>query len=122
LGRTEAFTQTDFGLRHKYRFGSNERLTMVFDLDILNAFNEANELGRQTNFSTVNFSDVALTRGGLTGITNEPQAIQRVFNGGIRDAVLAAGRDRADRPNSTYNLTNNFQGPRSVRFGFRLLF
>ncbi|HZH32917.1 MAG TPA: TonB-dependent receptor [Pyrinomonadaceae bacterium] len=122
LGRTEAFTQTDFGLRHKYRFGSNERMTMVFDLDILNAFNEANELGRQTNFSTVNFSDVALTRGGLTGINNEPQAIQRVFNGGIRDAVLAAGRDRADRPNTTYNLTNNFQGPRSVRFGFRLLF
>jgi hypothetical protein len=122
LGRTEAFTQTDFGLRHKYRFGSNERMTMVFDLDVLNAFNEANELGRQTNFSTVNFENVALTRGGLANINNEPQAIQRVFNGGIRDAVLAAGRDRADRPLSSYNLPNQFQGARSVRFGFRLLF
>ncbi|MGI9108198.1 MAG: TonB-dependent receptor [Pyrinomonadaceae bacterium] len=122
LGRTEKFTQTDFGLRHKYRFGSTERLTMVFDLDILNAFNESNELGRATNFSTVNFNETSLTRGGLTGIANEPQAIQRVFNGGIRDAVMRAGRDRADRPNSTFNLTNNFQGARTVRFGFRLLF
>lgn len=46
LGRTEALTQTDFALRHKYRFGSEERFTLAFDLDVLNTFNERNAFSR----------------------------------------------------------------------------
>jgi hypothetical protein len=46
LGRTEAYTQTDLALRHKYRFGRDDRFILAFDLDVLNAFNQANVLQR----------------------------------------------------------------------------
>ncbi|MDQ3258943.1 MAG: TonB-dependent receptor, partial [Acidobacteriota bacterium] len=36
LGRTEAFTQTDLGIRHRYRFGNDNRFALVGNLDILN--------------------------------------------------------------------------------------
>jgi len=42
LGRTEVFTQTDFAIRHKYRF--SEKYTLVAEMDVLNLFNEAREL------------------------------------------------------------------------------
>jgi hypothetical protein len=116
LGRTEAFTQTDFAIRHRYRFGSDQRYTLVLDLDILNLFNESNELGRQTTLSPTNITGSALKIG------DEVQTIRRIFNGGIRDSVLNYINASADRKYSTYNLTNSFQGPRSVRFGFRLEF
>jgi hypothetical protein len=114
LGRTEAFTETDLALRHKYKFG--ERYTLVFDLDILNLFNQSSELGRQTAISGTNFS------GSTLGTGDEINTIRVFLNNGIRDRVLAAITPRPDRRLSTYNLVNSFQGPRSVRFGFRLLF
>lgn len=46
LGRTERFTQTDFALRHRYQFGQDDRFTLVMEADVLNLFNEANELNR----------------------------------------------------------------------------
>ena len=51
LGRTEMFTQTDFGLRHRYRFGNDGRFTLVANVDILNLFNEDNVLGVFEAFS-----------------------------------------------------------------------
>lgn len=116
LGRTKAFTQTDFAIRHRYRFGSDQRYTLVFDLDILNLFNESNELGRQTALSPSNIT------GGVLGTGDEVTTIRRIFNGGIRDLVVNYINASPDRKFSTYNLTNAYQGPRSVRFGFRLLF
>lgn len=114
LGRTEAFTETDFAVRHKYRFG--EKYTFVLDLDILNLFNESNELGRATAISGTNFS------GGTLGTGDEPATIRVFLNNGIRDRVLAAINPRPDRRLSTYGLTNNFQGPRTVRIGARIQF
>lgn len=56
LGRTEAYTQTDFAVRHRYRFGRDNRFTLVGEVDILNLFNENNELGRYTLISTNSFT------------------------------------------------------------------
>lgn len=116
LGRTKRFTQTDFAIRHKYRFGNDQRFTMVFDVDVLNLLNESNELGRQQNFSPLNITGSRIGTGG------EIATINRIFNGGIRDLVQNYVKADPSRTQSTFNRTNNFQGPREVRFGFRLLF
>jgi hypothetical protein len=118
LGRTERFTSTDVNLSHKYRFGRDERFTMAFDFNVLNVFNENAELGRQTNISPSNFS------GGLLGTGDEIATINRIFNGGISTLVSGVVNNtaRPDRSFNSFNLTNNFQTPREVRFGFRLLF
>jgi hypothetical protein len=116
LGRTEAFTQTDFAIRHKYRM--SERFTIAFDLDFINLFNEANELTRFTLISPSNLSGPAL---GITP-TDEVTAIQRVFNGGIANLVSDFVNSAPNRFDIRYNQPNFFQGGREVRFGFRFLF
>ena len=116
LGRTEKFTQTDVGLRHKYRFGSSERFTMVFDMDFLNVFNESNQLRVFDNISGHDFE------GEEVGLSSDPIAAGAQFQTiPTRDAILSviAAEDAAD---DRYKLTTVYQGGRSVRFGFRLIF
>jgi len=126
LGRTERFTETDFSINHRYKFGRDSRFTLEGYLDIRNLFNESNVLGAQTNISSTNFSATTLTTGGCTTCTSEGAVFQTIFNGsGIRQAVLnylnAQGTSTAGRLN-TYGLANAFQAPRDVRFGFRVYF
>src|SRR5262249_52044513 len=118
LGRTEVFTQTDFAVRHKFRFGSNERFMLVAEMDVLNLFNEQRELQRATTLSPNNIT------GSSIGTGSEVATIGKIFNGGIKDLVLKFINDpaRPDRRQSIFNKTNGFQDPRSVRFGFRLVF
>ena len=52
LGRTEAYSQTDLGFRHRYRFGHDGRFTLVANVDILNMFNEDNVLAVFETIST----------------------------------------------------------------------
>jgi hypothetical protein len=125
LGRTEIFTQTDFAVRHKIRLGSNERFTLVAEMDILNLFNENRELQRATTISPNNITGGNLVAFGCAACGGgEVATINQIFSGGIRDAVLGFINDpaRPDRRQSTFNKTNGFQGPRVVTFGFRLTF
>ncbi|HYP00843.1 MAG TPA: hypothetical protein VER76_11685, partial [Pyrinomonadaceae bacterium] len=124
LGRTEAFTQTDFGLRHKYRFGTNERFTMVFDLDVINLFNESNELSR---FETYNAAAVLGENIGLS--SDEATAIVSFQRQPTSSAILTYLNRAATAPggggggaDARFNLPNSFQAGRQVRLGFRLLF
>ncbi|CAN5808777.1 hypothetical protein BH18ACI4_BH18ACI4_21920 [soil metagenome] len=116
LGRTETFTQTDFAVRHKIRFA--EKYTFVAEMDFLNLFNEQNELQSQTTLSPNNITGASI------GTGDEIATIDAIFGGGIRTAVLdfINASTRPDRRNSTFNLTNGFQTPREVRFGFRFIF
>ena len=128
LGRTHMYTQTDFAVRHKVKLG--EKYTLVAEMDLLNLFNERNELQRATTLSPNNITGASLGAYGCaicaTGgaAAREINTINQIFNGGIRDAVLAFINDpaRPDRQQSIFNKTNGFQGPREIRFGFRLLF
>jgi hypothetical protein len=115
LGRTEGFTETDLLITHKIRI--KEKYTLVLDFNVRNLFDEKNELTRQTVLSPTNFS------GGSLGTGDEPATIQRVFNGGIRDLVLNyINANPTSRRFNSFNLTNGFQGPREIRFGFRFQF
>lgn len=116
LGRTEKFTQSDVALRHKYRFGSNERFTMVFDLDVLNLFNEANVL------SVGQLVNARIDYAAFVPGDSATEIVQNFFNGGVRNIVNSQLTADPTTLDASYGLPNSFQGGRSVRFGFRLLF
>jgi len=120
MGRTPKFTQTDFAVSHKYRFGRDNRFTLAGDINVINAFNEANVTSVFNTLSAVNVPEGVLCVGCpiVTAINNLTAgqyhtAVQTYLNG------TATVRNRKD---ARYGIPNGFQGPRSVRFGFRLLF
>jgi hypothetical protein len=117
LGRTEAFTQTDFALHHKVRFGTNERFTAAFDLDILNLFNEANVLGVFENISSTNVPASSI---GLS--SNSSTAEAQFQTQATRDAILTYLNAVSTRKDTRYQIPNSFQGNRTVRLGLRFLF
>jgi hypothetical protein len=151
MGRTEMFSQTDLGVRHRYRFGRDGRFSLVATLDILNLFNEDNVLGVNEVISTTGVIRASL--GIPVSATREEsealyqrqafaaQALQFIRTGqyltpdrsinpttGLpRERFNAcAGADTTtntcDLTNPLYGRANAFQGPRNVRFGFRLQF
>lgn len=137
LGRTEFFTQTDFAISHKYRFGRDARYTLAFDLDILNLFNE----NAVTNRFPVIFAgdlSAASIQGFFPNVTDETSFIQQIFNGGISSAIMELNRRgnaglstcgvdgtsscAAFKTDARFNQPSDFQLPRSARFGFRFIF
>jgi hypothetical protein len=140
LGRTEAFTQTDLALTHKYRFGRDSRYTLAFDLDVLNVFNQHAVTNR---FATLFSGDLAaeVLEQFYPNVTSETAFMQQIFNGGITDSILELNRrgnaglntcGTAEdnfvgscspfKTDARYNQPNAFQFPRSVKFGFRFIF
>ena len=117
LGRTEAFTQTDFSLHHRYRFGGSERFSLVFDLDILNLFNENNTLGIFDNISSTNIDaeDIGLS-------ANAPEAEAQFQRIATRDAIVNILNSPGGGKDIRFGLANSFQAPRTIRFGVRFLF
>jgi len=116
LGRTEMFTQTDLGLRHKYRFGRDGRFSLIGTLDILNLFDEENVLGHVETISTTGITGANL---GLTGTGLQQEA---AYQSTASNTVALQYINANGLLNPLYNLPSVFQGPRSVRFGFRLQF
>lgn len=132
LGRTERFTQTDLALSHKYRFGRDSRFILSFDIDVLNAFNEANVISHFDTISTTGITP------GLLGITGNPGCIPSGPNATCANQATVNAFRRFQTTNTStainaifaapgvtdlrYELPNDYQGPRSVQFGFRLLF
>jgi hypothetical protein len=115
LGRTEAFTQTDVAIHHRYRFA--ERYAIVFDLDVLNLFNEANVIAVFDNISSVNIpaTDIGLS-------ANAPEAEAQFQRTNTRDKINAILNSPSGSKDARFGLPNTFQGPRTVRFGFRFQF
>jgi hypothetical protein len=148
LGRTEMFTQTDLGIRHRYRFGRDNRFSLVATLDILNLFDEENVLGVFEAISSTGVNRSALgIPVGTSSLDQEALYQRQAFaEAALRfiqtgryvtpdrtlstpDPYNACGQPNNPDPTITCNLTdprygqpNNFQGPRSVRFGMRLQF
>ncbi len=121
LGRTPVFSQTDLSLTHSYRFGSDERFTLAFDLNILNAFNQNAILAVDQNKSSGYF---ALDTNDVIPGGSTPDVVNLLTSAGVlnqyRTAETAYGTAKAR--NVGFNLPIAFQDPRSVRFGFRFKF
>ena len=120
LGRSPAFTQTDFNLTHKVRF--TERYALTFDFNVINIFNEANVLTVNNTGSGVSASIATL---GLPSTVNdEPKAINYVLTNGILSNFNAFVNSTAEPryKNTALGLANAFQGGRQIRFALRFNF
>ncbi len=118
LGRTETFTNTDFLYTHKYKFGRDNRFTAAFDFNVLNLLDEKNITGLYTSKSAVTMS--AATFG-----LSEVDATNAYTGGTLLSAIntyLAGNATTLNRTDGRYRMASGFQGPRTVRLGFRLLF
>jgi hypothetical protein len=132
MGRTPMFKQVDFALRHRYHFGNDKRFTLVGEMDVLNVFNFGTVTNRYNFISIDGFSVDDPTWGLVTQAQadacaaagdNQPCLIAgyRNFQKNGAPLIATAAKDPGSRDPS-YGLANSFQGPRQVRFGFRLLF
>ena len=117
LGRSPVFSQTDLNITHRYKFGADSRFTMAFDLNFLNLFDQATVTGIYTtmnpstapvNAAALGLSQVAYANG-LTG-------------GTLLNQILARIASQPDRSDIRYKQPFLYQSPRTVRFGFRILF
>lgn len=121
LGRTEAYTQTDFAISHRFKFGSSERFQIALNFNVLNIFNEANVLRVQ---NSIQGSGTLTTASLPLGTNSEVEAINIFLTQGIINQVNAFFNDAANpqRRNTSLGLANGFQGGREVRFGVRFEF
>ncbi|NOT49091.1 MAG: TonB-dependent receptor, partial [Acidobacteria bacterium] len=87
LGRTETFTETDFSINHRYKFGRDGKFAIEPFMDIRNLFDEKNQLTFDTTISTANITASQLLANGCTACTSESATFVRIFNGGISQFV-----------------------------------
>ncbi|HEX8564091.1 MAG TPA: TonB-dependent receptor [Pyrinomonadaceae bacterium] len=130
LGRTPTYYNTDLNLTHRYRFGRDDRFTLAFDVNVLNAFNNNTVLSyntsRYSQNNTVGFSDIDPTYDPSSTnpvISNPVRALNILLNGGFNpakvDALLATPQNQKF---VRYGEASGYQAARNVRFGFRLFF
>ncbi|HUR96827.1 MAG TPA: TonB-dependent receptor [Pyrinomonadaceae bacterium] len=119
LGRSPTYTQTDFAVTHRYKFGRDDRITMALDLNFLNLFDQATVTGIYT---TMNPSS-AVVNGPALGFPNTTVGYANGYTSGTLLApILAYIAGAPDRIDNRYKLPHLYQSPRTVRFGFRVLF
>ncbi len=136
LGRSPRFSSSDFSISHKYKFGTDNRFKLAFDVNFINVFNQNGVIAlNATKYLNVN---------GLSGSDIDPcydpdgirpagciaplpvntlltQALNNVLNGRI-GSLLTDLDNLPGNLNSRYKKPSAFQTPRSVRFGFRFIF
>ena len=117
LGRTPIFTNTDFLVTHRVRMGSR---ALTFEFNVLNLFNEANVLGRNTLPAGVNPSIGTLN----LSVAGEPAALNYILTNGIVSNwnSFINSTTAPQRKNTAYGMDNLFQEARSVRLGVKFRF
>lgn len=127
MGRSPTFTQTDFNITHRYRFGRDNRFTIVGDLNFLNLFDQATVTGLYTvmnpnnrviNFATFNPPSPAPPR----FTNNGPEFVNAYTSGALLNDLNTWLNASPDRRDGRYGQPFLYQSPREVRFGFRFLF
>jgi hypothetical protein len=112
-------------LSHTYKFGSDGRLGLKFEINALNVFNENNVT---SVFQLISPDSLTGTTFGFTNAaTAETDTIRAIFAGGLTDQIVAgfnrpAGDPRRVARDVRYGLPRTFQTPRQVRFGFKFIF
>ncbi|HUR99583.1 MAG TPA: TonB-dependent receptor [Pyrinomonadaceae bacterium] len=129
MGRTPVSSSTDFAIRHRVRFGHDNRFTIVGETDILNLFNTATP----TNYGTIISQNVTYdVREALTDAQNAAcstsgnqvpcyNAGYKLFQQNGAPSFVTEASAQANQY-TTYNKASDFQGRRQVRFGLRFIF
>ena len=119
LGRTPTFSQTDFNFTHRYRWGTDQRYTFAFDINMLNLWDQKTV----TAIYTVMNPSTAPVNGPALGFPNTTTGYSNGYaDGSLLTPILARIASRGDRNDIRYKMPYLYQGPRTVRFGVRLLF
>lgn len=116
MGRTEMFTQTDFAVSHRYKFGRDGKFTLIGDLNIINLFDEKNVTSVFNTLSAVAVTEAAL------GFSDPVVAANALTSGQLYNTVQTFLNGAPNRKDIRYGMANGYQGPRSVRFGVRVQF
>lgn len=117
LGRSPVFTQTDLNLTHRLKMGADQKITLAFDLNFLNLFDQSTVTGIYT---TLNPSTAPVNAAAL-GLSQVNYA-NGITGGTLLNAMIARINSQPDRSDVRYKTPHLFQSPRVVRFGFRVLF
>lgn len=122
LGRTPTYTQTDFGITHRYRFGRDNRFTLAADLNFLNLFDQKTVTRR---FNLLSGPGISISGPNL-GFPDNAAAVTNAFTSGALlgpiNTYLNGTPTALNRKDARFGQPDQYQGPRNVRFGFRLLF
>ena len=140
LGRTDTFTQTDFAVTHRYKFGEDNRYRVAVEANFINLFNENNVTDI---FNVLAVGSLARQQSGFNlfnncpgGVCDELNTIRAIFNGGIQSQILNLVNNQVQigtAPNgdpvfetitqdARYGQPLSFQQSRQVRFGVRFSF
>lgn len=117
LGRSDTFTQTDFNVTHRYKFGSDDRYTVAFDLNFLNLWDQATVTGI---YPTMNTTTSRPSASGL-GLSDRNYA-NGYTSGALLQTILNHIATTPNQRDNRYKLPQLYQSPRVVRFGFRFMF
>jgi hypothetical protein len=119
MGRTPMFTQTDFSVTHKYKFGRDGRFGLAVNLNLINLFDQKTTTRLYTDYSGINVFNFY----GSCAAGDYPCELN-AFNRGERYGLIQNAIDARplDGVDARYGLADQFQGPRNVRFGFRFTF
>jgi hypothetical protein len=129
-GRSPVLSQLDLNLTHRLRLGTENRFTVAFDLNILNVFNQNTPIAFAQNKTsgywalaktdvvasgdTVAATNVLTSSGVLTQYAAKEATICTTGTSGICGVGVARS--------ASFGKPISWQDPRSVRFGFRLIF
>jgi hypothetical protein len=126
LGRSPTFSQTDFNVTHRYRFGRDDRFTVAVDLNILNLWDQDTVTGvyPTLNTTTDRPNDATMFPPPGTPATLRAREYANAYmTGALRQRILDhLNANPNNRLDQRYGLPQLFQGPRVVRFGFRFMF
>lgn len=126
LGRTPVFTQTDAIITHRVRL--TEGVSMRFQFNVLNLFNEANILDRsgalirtsQAAVTASNEYNRSVINAQYTAPTYNEAVALFLKGGGDYLSHIPGGLNAVKNP--FYNQPTSFQGPRNARFSVGVQF
>lgn len=129
-GRSPMFSQTDFSVQHKYKFGRDNRYSVSANVNFINLFDQKTVTGYYNDLSNASLlsNGTSVNNFGcpLVGPVGEehidyPCVINK-FNAGTLSSALNGLINLPNGKDARYGSESSYQGGRGVRFGFRFAF
>jgi hypothetical protein len=112
------YTQTDFNVTHRYKFGRDNRFTLAFDLNFLNLWDQATVTGI---YPTMNTATGRPSASGL-GLSDRDYANGYTSGALLQTILTYIAAQPTTRVDNRYKKDQLYQSPRVVRLGFRMMF
>ena len=132
MGRTPMFTQTDFNVAHRYKFGRDGKYGVDASLIIINLWDQKTVTSLFTTISNKSMYSFNSAFGYGCTSGDFPCLLNKFNAGQLYDQIIANLNTNATPANgvpvnlnakhAAYGMANGYQGPRGVRFGFRFFF